>query len=218
MFITLKSFRLTSVLLWACWMAKADTIVVTYNPSGIVVPQTATICTGATVCTLGVEDFNSWTGGSFTTDFGTGNQITGVYSGGFHNYAADQYGGADGNGTYPEIFKRDGSYSVSLSTASTTPGVNYFGLWYSALDAGNLLQFFKVTTFCIRSLRLHLYLLLARVRHQTTSAEIRMPVFRSRHLRTVRIPRTYSMKTDILIKSCSPSLMVEGDSSRITIL
>ena len=32
---------------------------------------------------------------------------------------------------------------LQLSTASGVPGMNYFGLWFSALDAGNLLQFYS---------------------------------------------------------------------------
>lgn len=139
----LKYSPFSSVLLMIVSIAKGDVIVVTYEAPGVVAAQKSAICAGTTVCALGVEDFNSWTGGSFTTDFGTGNLIQGAYSGGFHNYAADQYGGAGGTGTYPEIFVSDGSYSVTLTTSEELPGVNYFGLWYSALDGGNLLQFFK---------------------------------------------------------------------------
>jgi hypothetical protein len=39
-------------------------------------------------------------------------------------------------------FVDDGSYSVSLAT-SGLPGVNYFGFWFSALDAGNLVEFYS---------------------------------------------------------------------------
>jgi hypothetical protein len=61
-------------------------------------------------------------------------------------YQADQYGGAGGSGYYPEVFagtNGTGSYTLTLSVSGNIPGVNYFGLWFSALDAGNELQFYN---------------------------------------------------------------------------
>lgn len=137
--------RLLAVALVLPGLSFADQIIATYEPAGVVLPLPSAICAGAANCVLGTEDFNAWQGGGFSTDFGTGNQITGTYSGGFLSYAADQYGGAGGGGRYPEIFAAGGSYTLTLSTAGV-PGVNYFGLWLSALDAGNLLQFYSGNT------------------------------------------------------------------------
>jgi hypothetical protein len=136
------SFRVAALALAAIALASAD-IIPTFEPAGSEQANQGVICTGATNCILGVQDFNSWTGGPFTTDFGTSNRITGSYSGNLRVTSADQYGGAGGSGKYPEIFGRDGSYTLQLSTSSGVPGVNYFGLWFSALDAGNLLQFYS---------------------------------------------------------------------------
>ena len=124
-------------------LAPADTIVTSYNSAGAVSPSTASLCSGTARCIVGTESFDAWNGASFVTDFGTSNEITGTYSGGFRNSAANQYGGAGGAGNYPVIFQSDGSYSVTLNHQSDIPGLNYFGLWFSALDAGNLLQFYN---------------------------------------------------------------------------
>jgi len=120
----------------------ADTFVTNYEPAGVQLPDPALICVGRAGCLIGTETFDSWNGGGFTTDFGTGGLITGVYAGSFLSYAADQYGGAGGTGRYPELFS-GGPYSVTLSAGSGVPGVNYFGLWLSALDAGNSIQFYE---------------------------------------------------------------------------
>ena len=124
----------------------ADNIVPTFEPAGVQTPNSTAICAGASTCIVGTETFDFWFGGGFSTDFGTGNEITGTYRGGFQSYAADDYGGAGGGGRYPEIFPADGSYTLTLGTASGVPGVNYFGLWFSALDGGNLLQFYQDST------------------------------------------------------------------------
>jgi hypothetical protein len=95
--------------------------------------------TTATFSTTGVETFETiplGTGNSFTTDFGTGGAITGTYTNVQIN-AADQYGGAGGVGKYAVAFGSD-PYELRLSG-----GVNYFGYWLSALDAGNLVTFFS---------------------------------------------------------------------------
>ncbi len=124
----------------------ADTILATYEPAGVQLPNQATLCAGATTCVVGIQNFDSWNGGAFTTDFGTGNGILGAYSGGFIVHDADQYGGAGGLGRYPVAFQSSGPYSLSLTTSRGIPGVNYFGLWFSALDTGNLLQFYRGNT------------------------------------------------------------------------
>jgi hypothetical protein len=137
--------RLLAVAAMVSGLSFADQILATYEPAGVVLPLSSVICAGTATCVLGTEDFNAWQGGGFSTDFGTGNQITGTYSGGLLSYAADQFGGAGGAGRYPVIFSTGGSYTLTLSTAGV-PGVNYFGLWLSALDSGNLLQFYSGNT------------------------------------------------------------------------
>ncbi|MCS6986376.1 MAG: PEPxxWA-CTERM sorting domain-containing protein [Sphingomonadaceae bacterium] len=115
------------------------TVIVTIEAPGV---QNST----ATFDFNGVETFDArplGVGQNFTTDFG-GSEITGQYVNVQIN-AADQYGGADGTGQYAVAFPAEwggGPYEILLST--TRPeGVNYFGYWLSALDAGNRVQFFK---------------------------------------------------------------------------
>jgi hypothetical protein len=77
----------------------------------------------------------SYNGSSLTTNF-NGSSITGTYTGQVEISNANEYGGAGGGGQY--IHTPDGgSYTLTLSTA-----VNYFGLWFSALDQGNQLSFY----------------------------------------------------------------------------
>jgi hypothetical protein len=99
--------------------------------------------TTATFNVSGVETFSkiaTGLGNNFSTDFGTNGQITGVFNNVQIN-SADQYGGAGGDGRYPVAFGST-PYELRLSTA-LAGGVNYFGYWLSALDAGNLVTFFS---------------------------------------------------------------------------
>ncbi|QYE36692.1 PEPxxWA-CTERM sorting domain-containing protein [Polymorphobacter megasporae] len=98
----------------------------------------------------GVEDFNSrstGSGQSFTTDFGTSGAITGSYSG-LQINNADQYGGAGGSGKYAVAFDYTPSYSLTLTADPITVpnGINYFGYYLSALDTGNVVDFYKGET------------------------------------------------------------------------
>ena len=78
----------------------------------------------------------SYDGTSLTTNFG-GSLINGIYTGSVQIENAGQYGGAGGIGQY--IATTDGgSYTLSLSQQ-----VNYFGLWFSALDQGNQMSFYN---------------------------------------------------------------------------
>ena len=100
--------------------------------------------TTATFSTGGVETFETvplGTGKSFSTDFGTAGKITGRYSNVQVN-PADQYGGAGGTGNYAVTFTAQGDYSLDLSS-TIHGGVNYFGFWLSALDAGNDVTFYS---------------------------------------------------------------------------
>ncbi len=109
----------------------------------------ATICAGSTPCAYGVETFSGLTPqlgqGGFTTRytsgpnrFATGTAIMGSYSP-LSAVAADQYGGA-GSAYYPAVLGT-GSYSVDFRVQGL-PGVNYIGVWISALDGANGLRLF----------------------------------------------------------------------------
>lgn len=111
--------------------ALADPLAITVLAPGVQAP------TGITT----YENFNSatTTGGTLTTNF-NGSPITGTYTGDFGILAADAYGGAGGSKFISTTGTR-GSYTLSLSAP-----VNYFGLWLSALDAGNHINFYNGTT------------------------------------------------------------------------
>jgi len=76
----------------------------------------------------------------FTTDFGTAGVINGTYTG-VNIDPADQYGGAGGTGKFAVTFTTAG-YSLDLTTTDKR-GINYFGFWLSALDPGNVIQFYS---------------------------------------------------------------------------
>jgi hypothetical protein len=121
-------------------------IVETYGDPGV---ESASSVVVANANTLGVENFDrlpltSLPLGSsgFTTNYRTGGLITGVYSTGADIVAADVFGGAGGTGQYVDaIGNSSGGYTITLSTSSGVPGVNYFGYWLSALDPGNQVVF-----------------------------------------------------------------------------
>ncbi len=102
----------------------------------------ATFTTVGGVSAYGVETFNGLAPGmdSFRTDFGTGGLIEGQYTNVQIN-KADEYGGAGGSGQYPVAFSNT-PYQLTLNT-SVKGGVNYFGFWLSALDAGNYVTFYS---------------------------------------------------------------------------
>lgn len=123
--------------------AKADTLVITYGAPGAQTADSA-IMAGATV--LGTETFDSQAPGTggFTTNYGTGGAITGVYSAGADIHAPSQYGAAGGVGQYIVTFGGTPGYTIMLSASgAASPGVNYFGYWLSALDSGNELAFLE---------------------------------------------------------------------------
>jgi hypothetical protein len=132
-----------AALLAASTVARADTFVLNYEAPGV---QTTT----ATFSVVGVETFNEQPVGinptGFTTDFGTGGAITGVYSGpnGVQIKAATDDGGAGGTGNYIVAYG-DQPYTLTLSSNPTLDpeGINYFGFWLSALDFGNIVTFYR---------------------------------------------------------------------------
>jgi len=132
----------------------ADTVVATYEPATVQTPNTTNLCAGTSACWVGEQTFATSSvpaPGAFPTVVSSGT-VTGSISGTYNGpliYSADAYGGAGGTGYYPEVFSNTngtGSYSLSLSVSGNIPGVNYFGLWFSALDAGNELSFYDGNT------------------------------------------------------------------------
>jgi hypothetical protein len=125
--------------------AVANTFVVSYEGEAARLQNTS-----ATFTVGGVETFDSQTSWqpSFTTNFGTGGAgsagISGTYaadsSNGVQINSADQYGGAGGTGKYAVAFNYS-PYSLTLTSAAHV-GINYFGYWLSALDAGNFVTFY----------------------------------------------------------------------------
>ncbi len=152
--------------------AFADTVDVTYSAAGQTAPDYASICANTVVCDFGTENFTGWTGTSpFTssyTDAGAGTYLlpagvsfTGVYTAGagtttgtggeWVSVAQNQYGGVSGQ-TYPELYggaavggTNVSNYTLNLS-ATGVPGVNYFGIWISALDPYNNLTLYNGNT------------------------------------------------------------------------
>jgi hypothetical protein len=109
--------------------ALADSFTITFLGAGVQTP---------TRVTTNFETFNE-SSFSGTTNF-NGSGITGTYSGPYSIFSAGEFGGAGGTGNY--IATPDGgSYTLTLSQ-----NVNYFGLWFSALDQGNELSFFNGST------------------------------------------------------------------------
>jgi hypothetical protein len=103
------------------------------GPTGIGI-----LCGSSTTCDVGTENFNNLTTqtllGAVAT-FGSG--ITGTYAGDGIILPADQFGGAGATGNYLAVADGEAE-SLTLSAP-----VNFFGLWFSALDATNTLQFFQ---------------------------------------------------------------------------
>ena len=128
--------------------AKADAFSLSYEAAKVQSANTTALCAraGAGPCTIGVENFDTRSSNTtFTTNIGTGGTITGTYNATQAGVSpADQYGGAGGTGKYISAPSNQ-SYSVALSTTLAT-GLDYFGIWISALDAGNQLAFYKGTT------------------------------------------------------------------------
>lgn len=69
----------------------------------------------------------------YVTSFG-GSAYTGTFGSVLSN-GADVYGGAGGTGRYESV--------QGTTVLTVTGGVDYFGLWASALDGGNAVAFYK---------------------------------------------------------------------------
>jgi hypothetical protein len=107
----------------------ADTFAPTYLGPGVQTP------TGITT-NYNTFDGLTYNGSSLVTNF-NGSSITGTYTGSVQIENASQFGGAGGVGQYIAP-PNGGSYTLTLSQQ-----VNYFGMWFSALDQGNQLSFYN---------------------------------------------------------------------------
>jgi hypothetical protein len=103
------------------------------GPTGIGI-----LCGSSTTCNVGTENFDTLTTATLLGAVATfGGGITGTYAGDGRILPADEFGGAHATGNYLAV--TDGSAeSLTLSTP-----VNFFGLWFSALDPSNTLQFYQ---------------------------------------------------------------------------
>lgn len=109
--------------------SNADTFSASYLAAGVQTPNAS-------------NNYNTFEPGVYNTAAKTttfnGSSITGIYSGSFDLLSANLYGGAGGTGNF---ISTTGTYSLNLSSSA-----NYFGLWFSALDSGNQLSFYKDST------------------------------------------------------------------------
>jgi hypothetical protein len=129
----MRTFRLISSALLSVGLslsiapanAFADTFYNTYLGPGVQASSSSSFS----------ESFNN--GFSGTTNY-NGSSITGTYSGAYSIMNADMFGGAGGTGQY---ITTSSSYTLTLSSQ-----VNYFGMWFSALDSGNQLSFYDGST------------------------------------------------------------------------
>ncbi len=141
----LKSAGLAALFTLTTTTALADTFVITYENPGVQTANVAALCQGAATCVVGTENFDTRTatgqsgGAPFSTTYGTGGVIGGAYAGTFGIQNPDAFGPAGGVGHYITTLS-DTGYTITLTHSSAVPGVNYFGFWLSALDAGNQLQ------------------------------------------------------------------------------
>lgn len=129
--VSAKALFIAAATLVGSTAALGDTMTVSFLAPGVQTPLGIT---------THYTTFNAIVPGSapsYTSHF-NGSAYTGTYSGGLLWTAADAYGGAGGSGTYAETFS---GYTLTIN-----PSVNYFGLWFSALDGGNELTFYRDDT------------------------------------------------------------------------
>jgi hypothetical protein len=137
---------LAGLFLLVAGTSAAGPISVSYSAAGVETPSTSAVCGTTAGCTVGYETFSYAPVGSdasYTSNFSSGTGTASAYAGVYSPVqvnSADQYGGAGGNGNYDVVF--GASNSLTITNNTTGGGVNYFGLWISAADAGNELQFF----------------------------------------------------------------------------
>ena len=110
-------------------MAHADDILASYLAAGVQIPATSAYET--------FDGLPTGNASGFTTNF-NGSGYSGTYSGSITISSPGVYGGAGGVGKYAVVLGPGASYTLTLDH-----GANFFGLWFSALDSGNLLQFYN---------------------------------------------------------------------------
>jgi hypothetical protein len=104
----------------------------------------------------GSGTFNQPNGVSFSGTFTAGTGTTTGSGGEWISVAQNEYGGVN-NQNYPELYGPTASQVTHAGTASTAtytltlsstgvPGINYFGVWISALDANNNLTIYDGST------------------------------------------------------------------------
>jgi len=144
---------MTLVAAGATSALRGDTIIATFDAAGVQAATGAALCGTATACWVGEETFTSWNGSvPLTTTYSTSldsvggltGGISGTYTGGLTRSNDYEWGGAGGAGYYPTV--TSSTYTINLTVSGTIPGVNYFGLWVSAIDADNELQFYNGNT------------------------------------------------------------------------
>lgn len=116
---------------------------VSFEAPGVATAQPSTLCAGATGCQLWTETFDGQRRGSGqrlrAAGFGPG--LTGTYEG-LRVDGPNQYGSAGGGGNHAVLF----AGTSTLTLAGPTGGLNHFGLWWSAVDASNTLNFYDGRT------------------------------------------------------------------------
>lgn len=113
--------------------ALGDSFTVTKGDPGVQTPVGITTYENFDESSGGVSTFSG------TTTFNSSG-INGTYSGSYAILSPDLYGGAGGTGFFisTAVNGAPGSYTLKLDQQ-----VDYFGLWFSALDNGNQLSFFN---------------------------------------------------------------------------
>ncbi len=126
-------------LLAVCAGTAHASFLVTFEAPGVANAQRGSLCAGVVGCQLWAESFEGQRQGGgqrgVVADFGPG--ITGTYDT-IRVDGPNQYGSAGGAGNHTALF----AGSSTLTIAGPNGGVNYFGLWWSALDPNNTLNFY----------------------------------------------------------------------------
>ena len=95
---------------------------------------------------VGVETFENAPHGeglTYNSSFG-GSEISGVYTN-LRVDGANQFGSAGGVGNHAVAARGAEGFELTLTTLRPE-GINYFGYWLSALDSGNVLEFYNGDT------------------------------------------------------------------------
>jgi hypothetical protein len=107
--------------------------------AGVVLSIDAAGVQSSTVPGVITEDFNSFAPGTYSTlSTAVGTLTT---SGAFQIQGPDQYGGAGGTGEYFTFGAQSGS--ADPVTLTFNGPQSYFGMWWSAADANNTVQFYS---------------------------------------------------------------------------